>query len=552
LEVKTLDFVSQLKEVEELNPSFATGMMRICYHGKNRNGWVIPKATLEAAIPTFFNCPIVARYDRKKDKVGAHDMELVSKKGKLKLIPATQPVGVIPTNNMYFWETVKEDDGNEHEYLVMPVILWRRQEAVDHIVEAQSIAQSMECVFDEVHVDENGATIVDKLTMQAFCLLESAKPCFESAAVDVLSSALQEQFSLMKSDWKELCGSENFSIKKFQVKEGGLEVMQEDLINEMNPTMEEVNDPVEPVVETPAEQGVEHECEDIDAEVVEQGHEGDPVTEEVAEHDDEIEHGENLEQLETQETGEDSDEHELEQDEHLEEVEDAEVATEDESGTAAEAEVSETFAENEVSVFATYEARRRALEGALPEIRKTNEENQVVYSEYYWLEDFDDSYAYVGRRIYTAESGESDKRDNGRFAYTINENGEADLSGEFEPMIVRWLTVAESASLDKERAEVANLKQWYEQYQKERVMSLCKEFENLSEVEGFSSIVDAINGGTLDYDAAQEKFFALKGKHVFSLEQRENKVVSVPIAPIETFTVANKGRRYGGIISEHN
>lgn len=537
MEVKTLDYVSQLKQIEELNSSFATGMMRICYHGKNRNGWVIPKSTLEAAIPTFFNCPIVARYDRKRDKIGEHDMELVVKKGQLNLIPATQPVGVVPTNNMYFWENVEEEDGSKHEYLVMPVILWKRQETVGHIIETQSVAQSMECVFDEVHVDENGDTVVDKLTMQAFCLLESAKPCFESAAVDVLSSALQEQFSLMKDDWKELCGSENFSINKFQVGEGGLEVMQEDLVNEMNLAVEPVEEPVEPIVEEPA----------TIEEVIDQTEVVEEPNSEVAE-----------ERME--EPVENPEEPEVEQPELVEEiVEVEEVPADSEVEVIAEdtvvetpVESAESFTEQEVSVFATYEVRRRAIECALPEVRRTDDDGHVIYSEYYWLEDFDDNFAYVGRRIYNGADSEADKRDNGRFPYTFKEDGnEAELIGEFEPMIVRWLTIAESAELDKERAEAANLRQWYEQYQKERVMSLCKEFENLSEVEGFSSIVDAINNGTLDYDAAQEKFFALKGKHVFSLEQRETKVVSVPIVDVETFSATNVGRRYGGIISAH-
>lgn len=519
MEVKTLDYVSRLKEVEELNSSFATGLMRICYHGKNRNGWVIPKATLEAAIPTFFNCPIVARYDRKRDKIGEHDMELVVKNGQLDLIPATQPVGVVPTNNMYFWETVEEEDGSEHEYLVMPVVLWKRQEAVSHIIEAKTVAQSMECVFDEVHVDQDGETVVDKMTMQAFCLLESAKPCFESAAVDVLGSSLQEQFSLMKNDWKELCGSENFSIQKFQVGEGGLEVMQDNLEHEMETVEELVGNPVELVVEEPAEQEeIELEHELVEEDSVEQEVESEPEETEITE-----------EAVETEM-----------------EVVEAETVVES-------VETAESFAETEVSVFATYEMRRRAIEGVLPEIRRTDEDGHVVYSEYYWLEDFDDNFAYVGRRIYEGND-EADKRENGRFAYAISENGDAELTGEFEPMIVRWLTVAESAQLDKERTEAANLRQWYEQYQKERVMSLCNEFADLSEVEGYGSIVEAVNDGTLDYDAAQEKFFALKGKHAFSLEQHESKtkVVSVPIAAVETFSAANKGHRYGGIISEHN
>lgn len=532
MEVKTLDYVSKLKEIEDLNPSFATGMMRICYHGKNRNGWVIPKATLEAAIPTFFNCPIVARYDRKRDKIGAHDVELVTKKGNLALIPATQPVGVVPANNVYFWEKVEEEDGIEHEYLVMPVILWKRQEAVTHIIESQSVDQSMECIFDEIHVDQNGDTVVDKMTMQAFCLLESAKPCFESAAVDVLSSILQEEFSLMKNDWKELCGSENFSINKFQVGEGGLEVMQEDVKKEQIFESEQQNEIVE--VHMEVQSGEENSIAEIEAE-----HDA-TEKQELADEHEPIDEGEDDVAAET-----------VADEEPSLEAEAAEAGTDAEfTLTEMETKMRSNESKENIKVFASYEQRRQDLECVLPRKSEQDESGSIVYEEYYWLEDFDKEFVYVKRNIWESNPDVVRRSDNGRFGYTFNSEGQVELTSEFEPMVVRWLTVAESVQLDKERAETENLKKWYEQYQKEKMSTLCEEFANLSSVEGYKTIVDAINDGSLDYNAAQEKFFALKGKHVFSLEQHENqkKIISIPVVAAETAN-SNKGHRYGGLIS---
>lgn len=492
MKTQTLNYTAQLKEVEELNPSFATGLMRVCYHGKNRNGFVLPKETLEAAIPTFFNCPVVANYKRNTDSIGGHDVELAVKDGKLNLIPVTQPVGVVPTNDMYYWETVSEEDGAEHEYLVMPIVLWKRQEAVRHILDVGCVAESMECVFDETHENDDGDTVVDKMTMQAFCLLESVQPCFESAAIEMIDSSLQEQFALMKNDWKELCGSENFSINN--LKQGGV-----DMEKEKEKSTVENFEHEEPEQETHAEGATGQE----------QG-----------------------------------------QEQVVETVEHEEFSEYQAEGTVEETadEPKQVFA-----AFATYEAKRRAIECALPDIRKLDDDGNVEYSEYYWLEDFDDSFAYVGRRVWKRDEESCDQREQGRFAYELNEDGKAELSGEFEPMVVRWLTIEESNQLDSERGENENLKKWYEEYKRKRCKSLCSEFASLKDIEGYDDVVKAIEDGTLDYDAAQEKFFALKGKYVFSLEQAEPKAQSIVIDVEETPTSnTNRGHRYGGIISASN
>lgn len=253
MDVKFLDFTAKLHHFEDINPSFAAGWMRVCYHGKNRNNSIIPKETLDAAIPTMFNCPIVANYYRDTDSIGAHDVELVIDDNKAKVVAATQPVGVVPTNDMAYWEEVEEDDGTKHEYLYTPILLWKRQEAFEHIAKAGVVDESMECIFDETHTDKDtGLPVVDKLTFEAFCLLESARPCFESASINLMDSNFKEQFSLMARDWKDLCGKENFTLTNF-MEQGGAEMDNEVVLAEQENVVDE------------NEQVVEQECDNVNA-----------------------------------------------------------------------------------------------------------------------------------------------------------------------------------------------------------------------------------------------------------------------------------------------
>ena len=95
-----MSYSSSLSSLCEKNSSFDTGVLRIAYHGKNRNGSFISKETFERCIDTMYNCPIVCNYDRETDSIGGHDMELVSNEnGDLKIVNVTVPVGVIPESS---------------------------------------------------------------------------------------------------------------------------------------------------------------------------------------------------------------------------------------------------------------------------------------------------------------------------------------------------------------------------------------------------------------------------------------------------------------------
>ena len=178
---------------QPLNESFEKGILRVAYTGKNRNNTYINKQTFEDAIPTIYNCPIVANYMREEDEIGSHDSELVEKDGKNVFVNITQPVGVVPESAKYWWENIEEDNGQIHEYFCIEIILWKRQECYDKIKRNGITDESMEIAVNSGKWID-GCYHINSMTFLAFCLLGTAEPCFESACVEVFDKSDSKEF----------------------------------------------------------------------------------------------------------------------------------------------------------------------------------------------------------------------------------------------------------------------------------------------------------------------------------------------------------------------
>lgn len=276
-------------ELCEVNRSFDKGVLKIAYHGKNRNGTYISKEAFENALPSLANVPVVTHYLRKEDELGGHDMELItSDDGKLYMVYVTEPVGVVPSSPNCWWEEVEESNGDVHEYLCVEVLLWKRQEAYKLIKESGVVGQSMEITINDGH-DGDGMYCIDSFIFTALCLLgDEHEPCFESASLNVFGlSSFQAQYQEMLNEFK-LAFAQVSGTNPVQ---GGEEPMNNELdvnvpvedspetviadVNTDTPVVETVDSPVdgegdeggegenfeetpaEPVVETPAEDGVE-------------------------------------------------------------------------------------------------------------------------------------------------------------------------------------------------------------------------------------------------------------------------------------------------------
>lgn len=242
-------------ELCEVNRSFDKGVLKIAYHGKNRNGTYISKEAFENALPSLANVPVVTHYLRKEDELGGHDMELItSDDGKLYMVYVTEPVGVVPSSPNCWWEEVEESNGDIHEYLCVEVLLWKRQEAYKLIKESGVVGQSMEITINDGH-DGDGMYCIDSFIFTALCLLgDEHEPCFESASLNVFGlSSFQAQYQEMLNEFK-LAFAQVSGTNPVQ---GGEEPMNNEL---------DVNVPVEGTPEnvvvdvnisTPAEEAVE-------------------------------------------------------------------------------------------------------------------------------------------------------------------------------------------------------------------------------------------------------------------------------------------------------
>ena len=182
-----LVFNSALKNIMSCNESFDQGVLRIAYHGENRNGSYISKEVFEKCLPSMYNVPVVANYMRDDDMIGGHDIEIVRKDKFPKMVNITHPVGVVPESASNWWELVTEEDGVIHEYLCTDVLLWKRQEAYEKIISDGIVYESMEIKVKEDHLD-NGVYVIDDFEFLAFCLLGNCEPCFESASLATFSS----------------------------------------------------------------------------------------------------------------------------------------------------------------------------------------------------------------------------------------------------------------------------------------------------------------------------------------------------------------------------
>lgn len=223
-------FSSGISSIAERNSSFDSGVLRVCYTGRNRNNSFISKETFERCMPSIYNCPIVCRYDRDADTIGSHDMELVpTDDGGLRLVNITQPVGVVPESANYWWEEI-EDDSGLHEYLCVDVLLWKRQEAYKKIKEDGITDESMEISVKEGGMVD-GLYVIKRFEFTAFCLLGSAEPCYESASLEMFShDDFKAQLAEMMQEFKETFSlaqsPEGVGISQ-HYSEGGEEVLDE-------------------------------------------------------------------------------------------------------------------------------------------------------------------------------------------------------------------------------------------------------------------------------------------------------------------------------------
>ena len=196
-----ITYSSSVERLCEVNSSFDSGILKVAYVGKNRNGSSISKDAFERSMNTIYNCPIVCNYNRERDEIGSHDMEVVMDDGAAKLVNLTQPVGVIPESAKYWWESV-EDVTGIHEYLCIEALIWKRQEAYDKIKSNVITDESMEIKVKSGYMEDD-VYVIESFEFLAFCLLGTAEPCYESASLEMFNmDDFRKKYAEMMEEFK--------------------------------------------------------------------------------------------------------------------------------------------------------------------------------------------------------------------------------------------------------------------------------------------------------------------------------------------------------------
>jgi hypothetical protein len=230
---EVLKFESQIdvSNLEKLNDEFSKAECKVMYVGANRNMSYITKESVENALGTIYNIPVIAEvlYKEGEDKdFGTHGGRLVIDSNGARIEQTTVPYGVVPESCNPRW--VEEGD---KEYLVCDVFLWTgRYDDLEILLndEEKQRPQSMEIMIGSSYIDDDEYEVIEDFSFSALTILGAdVEPCFEDARVkmyerDIFKEEYEKLFNLYNKINKE--GGENLvdDNKKF--------VSEEDLMSE--------------------------------------------------------------------------------------------------------------------------------------------------------------------------------------------------------------------------------------------------------------------------------------------------------------------------------
>ena len=481
----------KIKDYQVKDTRFTKVKIFVLHTGLNLNNSIFTKESVEDAIPSIFNTAIlgfIEENDNGDSDFSNHRTGLEIKNDKIKVTYKGHAYGVIPESCNPRWEDKVCEDGITRTFLVVDGLLWNKFEDSKEIYDRDLYKdQSMELSEEYSGSFDNDGHFV-----------------FEKFYFDgccALSNGVQPA---MKGASIEV----NFALDEIKSK---LEQFNSFFNNQSSNDVDNTNNSEEGG-NTLAEEIKNNEiAEDVVEEVI-----VDETVENEAENTD------------------------------TEETIDENVSSESEVENAETETVDETVA-TEFSV--TYLQKREALQNALSGSVEKDENGEVVSGVNYWVSDFDDTYVYVEK--YTWGNGDSDT-EHGRFAYSFDDaNIVATINGDFEKMIVTWVTVEENERLNAERTEYERLVNFEKDIlatnRKNEVKAVFDKFdERLVDVEGYSDL--KANYGDMSIEDIEDKCFAMVGKITtkFSSKKKNDSVVKLDFEVSEPDT---KDDGYGGILS---
>lgn len=234
---KLLDFQAKISDVEQINPLFSTCKVRILYTGRNRNMSTITRESVERALPSLKNIPIVGEFSQEKADYKGHGgaIDLDS----WDYIHTTKPYGVVPESATYEWEEVKGRDGIVREYLTIHgCYLWTGRYEEANTVIQNGKGQSMEIeIIDGEWDEDSDSYLINNFIFSALCILgDDVEPAFEDASITAYSFNKEE----FKSEFTAMLNELKFSLEGNEDNKKEDEGMLKEILEKYSLTVEDL------------------------------------------------------------------------------------------------------------------------------------------------------------------------------------------------------------------------------------------------------------------------------------------------------------------------
>lgn len=524
-ELIAITFKAKIKPVKPINDQFTLCKCFVMAIGKNVNKTIISKESVDDALPTLFNIPVVGHLYIDEDgeiRLGGHDIILEKDAdGKYKFKSVTVPYGTVPQQDDVHYEEVEEADGTKNVYLVADIILWtgRYPELLDTIYnEDIYFAQSMEIIPSDTKKTSDGLEI-RKFQFSALCLLgksddpsKNVLPCFKSARVEPYNFSDEENWIELFAEFREQLAK---SYSAVDVVKGGKKALNTETIKKILLEFGLAEDTVLSfeVAEDMTEDELRAKIQEV---YCKDNQEGAPTSEPSGEPAD----GTEEQPSEPQAEGENY----------------SEQTEQPAEGTPAEPVM--------FSVDLTYEEKRKGLNEALSLYNICNEE---AYA-YYCLVDFDESFVYSyyhidGKNIASAQGTI-------RIPYTfVDDKPVLDMSSN-EKVRQVWLTKADEEKLSAEKVQFAELAQYkadrLQEDKRQSYAAVIEQFSDLGEVDEYKAVVkEAMTFESVE--ALTEKLYAIRGKNAGTIVKKPLDKVRIPVG----FEAKTKQSEYDEFMSRY-
>ena len=220
------------------NTSFHEAIVTIMAVGENDNATFFTKESVEKALWSIKNIPLVGLFKEDENNFGDHEPVYEVRDGVMDMHFNTTPFGVVHESAKQWFEMI-EENGIRKEYLVSECLLWKRQKGYELLKEKGQFSVSMEIeVTDGLYNEDTQVYEINDFIFTAIAILgDGVQPCFNSASVKLFSKDL---------DYKDMMADvEQFSKDLLKFEKEGENMGEMDKVEEVVDEVDEASEVVE-------------------------------------------------------------------------------------------------------------------------------------------------------------------------------------------------------------------------------------------------------------------------------------------------------------------